>query len=338
VILLLTGTDQFSRSEALQALKAQHDSDGSLAANTTTLNAASLALNELRSAASTVPFLADYRLVVVEGLGGRFGTRGGGRRTRDLGEWEGLTDLLMTLPEATLLIFTDDELTAANPIRQIVEAAGEVRDFPIPRERELGPWLRRRAQAAGLKLEQPAERLLVDLIGRNTGVLASEVDKLKTYAGDAAVSEEDVRALVARAREANIFRLVDAVAEGQVTVALQALELLRSEGETPPRLISMIARQFRMIVIAREVLDGGGAAAQVREVLKVQEFVARRAVDQARRFSQSTADAAMRRILQCDVEIQDYWQARPGGVQQDLAVELLVADLCGVRAPAAAAH
>jgi DNA polymerase-3 subunit delta len=152
------------------------------------------------------------------------------------------------------------------------------------------------------------------------------------------VSEEDVRALVARAREANIFRLVDAVAEGQVTVALQALELLRSEGETPPRLISMIARQFRMIVIAREVLDGGGAAAQVREVLKVQEFVARRAVDQARRFSQSTADAAMRRILQCDVEIQDYWQARPGGVQQDLAVELLVADLCGVRAPAAAAH
>lgn len=338
MILLLTGTDQFSRSEALQALKAQHDSDGSLAANTTTLNAASLALNELRSAASTVPFLADYRLVVVEGLGGRFGTRGGGRRTRDLGEWEGLTDLLMTLPEATLLIFTDDELTAANPIRQIVEAAGEVRDFPIPRERELGPWLRRRAQAAGLKLEQPAERLLVDLIGRNTGVLASEVDKLKTYAGDAAVSEEDVRALVARAREANIFRLVDAVAEGQVTVALQALELLRSEGETPPRLISMIARQFRMIVIAREVLDGGGAAAQVREVLKVQEFVARRAVDQARRFSQSTADAAMRRILQCDVEIQDYWQARPGGVQQDLAVELLVADLCGVRAPAAAAH
>ena len=338
MILLLTGADAFSRYEALQALKAQHDSDGSLGANSLTLAAGPLRLGELRAAATTVPFLADYRLVVVEGLGARFGARGAGRRTRDLGEWEGLTDVLVTIPDTTLLVFIDDELIPANPIRQIVDAAGEVREFPLPRERELGPWLRRRAQAAGLNLQPAAERLLVELIGRNTGALASEVDKLKTYAGDAPVGEDDVRALVARAREANIFRLVDAVAEGRLTVALQALELLRNEGETPQRLISMIARQFRMIVVAREVLDTGGSPAQVREALKVQEFVARRAVDQARRFSQAAADAAMRRILQCEVEIQNYWQARPGGVQQDLAVELLVANLCGVGSPTAQAR
>ena len=329
MILLLTGADAFSRHEALQALKGQYDDDGSLVANTSTLDAGALGLEELRAAASTVPFLASHRLVVVQGLGGRLGGGAGGRRTRSLGEWELLGDLLEVLPETTLLVFIDDALPPTNPLRQMVAAAGEVREFPLLRERELGPWLQRRARAAGLKLEPAAARLLVELIGRNTGVLASEVAKLKTYAGDDAVSGEDVRALVAPAREANIFRLVDAVAEGRLTDALRALESLRNDGETPQRLIGMIARQFRMIVIAREVLDGGGSPAQVREALNVQEFVARRASEQARRFSQASAAAAMQRLLRCEVTIQDYWQRRPGGMQQDLAVELLVADLCG---------
>ena len=332
MILLLSGADTFSRHEALQALKAQYDDDGALAANTSTLEAGALGFEELRAAASTVPFLASHRLVVVQGLGGRLGGRPGGRRTRGLGEWELLGELLASLPESTLLVFIDDALPPANPLRQMVAAAGEVREFPLPRERELGPWLQRRARAAGLKLEPGAARLLVELIGRNTGALASEVEKLKAYAGDDAVGAEDVRALVAPAREANIFRLVDAVAEGRLAAALQALETLRSDGETPQRLIGMIARQFRMIVIAREVLDGGGSAAQVREALNVQEFVARRASEQARRFSQATAAAAMQRLLQCEVAIQDYWQGRPGGMQQDLAVDLLVADLCGAAA------
>ncbi len=332
MILLLTGADAFSRYEALQALKGQYDDDGSLVANTSTLDAGALGLEELRAAASTVPFLASHRLVVVQGLGGRLGGGAGGRRTRSLGEWELLGDLLEVLPETTLLVFTDDSLPPTNPLRQMVAATGEVREFPLLRERELGPWLQRRARAAGLKLEPAAARLLVELIGRNTGVLASEVAKLKTYAGDDAVSGEDVRALVAPAREANIFRLVDAVAEGRLTDALRALESLRNDGETPQRLIGMIARQFRMIVIAREVLDGGGSPAQVREALNVQEFVARRASEQARRFSQASAAAAMQRLLRCEVAIQDYWQRRPGGMQQDLAVELLVADLCGAAA------
>lgn len=331
MILLLHGADAFSRHEALQALKAQYDDDGALAANTSTLEAGALGFEELRAAASTVPFLASHRLIVVQGLGGRLGG-GGGRRARGLGEWELLGDVLATLPESTLLVFIDDALPPANPLRQMVAAAGEVREFPLPRERELGPWLQRRARAAGLKLEPAAARLLVELIGRNTGALASEVEKLKAYAGDDTVGDADVRALVAPAREANIFRLVDAVAEGRLTAALQALETLRNDGETPQRLIGMIARQFRMIVIAREVLDGGGSAAQVREALNVQEFVARRASEQARRFSQTTAAAAMQRLLQCEVAIQDYWQGRPGGMQQDLAVDLLIADLCGAAA------
>ena len=413
MIVLLVGPDDFSRNEAFAALKAQHNRDGALAQNTTVLDARNLTLEQLRAAALTVPFLAEFRLVRVDGLcariqsgarptspgrppppeagrgtppggggpgdpagggpgdpagggpgdpagggpgdpagggpgdpagGGPGDPAGGGpgagrgtppeagrgnRRKRDSGEWDALPDLLAAIPPTTLLLFLDDEANPANPIRRAVAAGGEVREFPLPRERDLVPWITRRAQTIGLSLMPGAGQLLAQWVGAHLWVLASELEKLKTYAAGAAVDEAAVRSLVAPAYETTIFRFVDAVAEGRPAAALNALALLRGQ-EEPQRIISMLARQFRLLIVAREILDQGGRVADVQQTLALPDFVARRVTEQARRFRQPTLDAAIPRILQAEVQIQNYWQDRPGGVQQDLAVELLVADLAGV--------
>lgn len=353
MIVLLVGPDDFARNEALIALKAQHNRDGALAQNATVLDAKNLTLEQLRAAALTVPFLAEFRLVRVDGLCARFqsGARtatprrtsppeaGRGtpppeagrsnRRKRDSGEWDALPDLLAAVPPTTLLLFLDDEAGPSNPIRRAVAAVGEVRDFPLPRERDLVPWITRRAQTIGLSLTPGAVQLLAQLVGAHLWVLASELEKLKTYAAGATADEAAVRSLVAPAYETTIFRFVDAVAEGRPAAALNALALLRGQ-EEPQRIISMLARQFRLLIVAREILDQGGGVADVQQALALPDFVARRVTEQARRFRQSALDAAIPRILQAEVQIQNYWQDRPGGVQQDLAVELLVADLAGV--------
>ena len=352
MIVLLVGPDDFSRNEAFAALKAQHNRDGALAQNTTVLDARNLTLEQLRAAALTVPFLAEFRFVRVDGLCARIQSgarptspgrppppeagRGtppeagrGNRRKRDSGEWDALPDLLAAIPPTTLLLFLDDEANPANPIRRAVAAVGEVREFPLPRERDLVPWITRRAQTIGLSLTPGAGQLLAQWVGAHLWVLASELEKLKTYAAGAAVDEAAVRSLVAPAYETTIFRFVDAVAEGRPAAALNALALLRGQ-EEPQRIISMLARQFRLLIVAREILDQGGRVADVQQTLALPDFVARRVTEQARRFRQPTLDAAIPRILQAEVQIQNYWQDRPGGVQQDLAVELLVADLAGV--------
>jgi len=168
---------------------------------------------------------------------------------------------------------------------------------------------------------------LVQLVGRDLWVLAGELEKLKLYAGDDVVDDAIVDSLVALSREGNIFQLVDAVAEGRPTRALHALERLRAEGIDARRIITMLARQYRMIAAAREVLDAGGGEREVQSALGVQSFVAERAVAQARRFDQAAADAGIGRVLEAEVAIQNYWQGRDGGMNQDLAVELLISEL-----------
>ena len=55
--------------------------------------------------------------------------------------------------------------------------------------------------------------------------------------------------------------------------------------------------------------------------------MAERAVAQARRYDQDAADAGLRRVLEAEVAVQNYWQDRDGGMNQEFAVELLISEL-----------
>lgn len=327
MIVLLTGANTFMRKEAFDAIRAAHDRDGALAANTISLQGARTTPQELEAAALTVPFLADFRLVRVEGLGARLA--GSGRR-RSAGEWERLGEILAGVPASTVLVFVDGDLTAANPLRRAVnEAGGDVREFPQPKAGDLPAWVRGRARAIGLQITPAGERALIQLVGPDLWVLAGELDKLHVYAGNGAVDETIVESLVARHRDATIWQLVDAVAEGRTSAALRALDTLRQAGEDPRRILGMLARQYRMIAVACEVLAAGGRERDVQAALSVQSFVAGRAVRQSGRYDLPTAAAALERIVAADEAIQNYWQGRSGGVNQDLAVEIVVAELSG---------
>ncbi len=336
MIHLFAGPDSFTRMEAYHALRAAHNRDGALSGNTGVLDGASVSPAALRVAVGTAPFLAEYRLVRVDRLGPRL-AGAGGRRRRSAGEWDGLAGMLAAMPSTTVLVFLEEDVPGDSPLTALVqEAGGAVRAFPLPAERQLAPWVQHRARAAGLHLTPAGERELVALVGRDLWRLAAEIDKLRLYAGDAPVDDVAVRGLVAATPEATVFQLVDAVVEGRPRDALRALATVR-QAEESRRILSMIARQVRMLVVAREILDQGGEERQVREALRTPEFVAQRAVRQARRLTQAQADWAVQRILDADVSIQDYRQGRPGGLADDLAVELLVGELVtalGARAAA----
>ena len=326
MIVLLSGKNSFARQEAYHALRSQYDPDDALAANTIVLDGARNSRGELEAAVLTMPFLAEFRMVRVDGLGARMS--GGGRR-RALGEWESLSDLLGGVPPTTVLVFFDDELTAGNPLRRAVdEAGGDVRGLqPAAGRASLSRGCATARARSACRSRRRLSGAWCSSSAATFGCWRASWEKLQLYAGEDVVDDTIVDSLVARSREGNIFQLVDAVAEGRPTRALHALEALRAGGETPASMIRMLARQYRMIAVAREVLDAGGGQREVQSALGAQSFVAERVVSQARRYDQAGADSAIARVLEAEVAIQNYWQGRDQGMNQDLALELLISEL-----------
>src|SRR3989304_6595813 len=80
MLYIFHGEDDFAQREELARIKAELDTDGMLVNNTTLLEGAQLRPDELAAVCNTVPFLSGRRLVIVEGLLGRFETPPARRR------------------------------------------------------------------------------------------------------------------------------------------------------------------------------------------------------------------------------------------------------------------
>jgi DNA polymerase-3 subunit delta len=83
----------------------------------------------------------------------------------------------------------------------------------------------------------------------------------------------------------------------------------------------MVVRQFRLLLLAREVIDEHGGLAEVQQALGAPEFVARKALEQARRFSLPTLEKIHHKLLEIDEA------AKTGRMPLPVAMEMLVVEL-----------
>ena len=334
MIAVFFGKDDFSAHEALDGLRSELDSDPSaegLADNTVRVDGGSARPEELLALCQTVPFLSSHRLVIVERLLGRFEPvdRRRRRRTKDdgLGLWEPFVAALPSLPDTTALVFLDGELTAQNPFLQSLRPVAQVREFrPLP-QAEVAGWLTRRAQRYGVSLEARAVAALAGLVGNQLWTLDSELRKLATYAGDRSVTEEDVRSLVSLAREPNVFAMADAVIEGRPRDAADLLQRLLAEGETAQRLLAMLARQYRHLLLTKELLERRVRGPEISARLGVQGFVVQRLLKQAPAYTIDRLRQAYRRLLEADLSV------KRGIYDEETALQLLLFELAALVRP-----
>jgi DNA polymerase-3 subunit delta len=328
VLHIYYGPDTYSRAEAIAELKARLNADGMLPANTLEFDGKALPFEELLATCDTVPFLAEHRLVLVIDLLQQPRQQRG--RTARRGPPEGragstidrLVDYLPRMPETTQLLLLEGEAINRDALAQL-QPLGEVRHFPLKDERQLQEWIAARARRGALKLEPGAVQSLARSVhGADLWALSNEIDKLALWAGEQTVSGADVRRLVAAAQESNIFAMVDAIIAGRLGSALAQLSLLQRDGAPAPYLLTMIARQYRQLIVVEDLTSAGESTATIaREAGIRSENVVQRLAQQARRLGADRLRSAFERILQADIAI------KRGEMAEGLAVELLVTDL-----------
>src|SRR5262249_20539104 len=179
LIYVLWGTDRFTRDEQVRGLKRRMLAEPCGEYNLSVLSGDDVAVRDVRAVADALPFMADRRLVVVEGLLGRIaGTakpaarRGRGSRTSaaapkkaasraqpddqkpDAGRpVADLTVLVQDLPPSTALVFVEDQIDPALIESWLPPDRAHVRGYERPRPADLGRWIERRAKHHGGRID-----------------------------------------------------------------------------------------------------------------------------------------------------------------------------------------
>jgi DNA polymerase-3 subunit delta len=344
--ILLSGKDEFSAHEELARIRASGDfgyNQDSFAGDT-----ADLAV--IRNTCETMPFLAEKRLVVLEGLPkprkgqgddedtseeretsvperpvapgakGRRGKKGATSGLSPLALAKGLADYVPSVPETTVLVvLVPDDLMADHPLMQAARRHGTSYVFTKPTGTRLIDWVTRRVRAQQRRITPEAARMLVESLGDDLRMLASEIDKLGTAVGEGGeIGPGDVRALTPVARQSRVFDLTDALARRDTSVALALLHELLANGESPLGIVALTAFQTRTLMQVKLLSDSGMPAHQIASAAAIAPFIVEKSVRLARRFTFAQLEAAHRALLEIDTSL------KRSRMTPELALDLLV--------------
>jgi DNA polymerase III subunit delta len=333
MLYVLYGQDGFTLQQAIEEIRAGLGDREMIATNTTRLDGRTLTLSELRDNCDAAPFLSSHRLVIVDGLLGRFEASKGRPRSRKratksgttLGEWERLADYVKQVPATTVLVLVDGEMKGQNPLLTELRPLAQVKTFPPLRGSALKAWIQQRVKEENGKITRQAVDLLAEFIGGDLWAMKSEIERLLLYCQKRPIGEDDVRKLTTYIQEASIFALVDAVAEGRRESAQHILHRLYDDGTEPMHILAMIHRQYRLIALARD-LKPGLSRQQMQDNLGLKSsYPLDKTLNQAQLYDLAGVRRAYDKLVEADLAI------KTGRYSDSLALELLVTELARLK-------
>src|SRR5215467_2770671 len=196
-------------------------------------------------------------------------------------------------------------------------------------------WLLAEAEKQQIKLEQDAARELVDALGADMMLIASEFEKLALYAGPKKlITLGDVETMVLAAKQRSLYELTDAISAKDKQRALALLEglLNASDGGEDAAIghLYMLARTFRqmLIILEKNVRDSRAIWQALWQGFRMPPFAAEDLIRQARRYkSKRELTRALRLIARADLEL------RSSPANKLLVLERLVLDLAAEPKP-----
>lgn len=190
-------------------------------------------------------------------------------------------------------------------------------------------WLLAESERQDVRFEQDAARELVDALGADMMLIASEFEKLLLYAGEKKrVTLGDVETMVLAAKQRSLYELTDAISAKDKPRAIALLQglLNASDGGEDSAIghLYMLAKTFRqmLVIVEKNVRDSRAIWQALWQGFRMPPFAADDLIRQARRYkSRRELTRALRLIARADLEL------RSSPPDKRLVLERLVMDL-----------
>ena len=310
------------------------------------LDLADISIFEILDRAQTPSLMAPFQVIFVRGLKNLY-TRGAKKD-----EFAAIDAYFRSPNPQAVVIFVADHLRIPTDLRKmdmqdkdrferIRETLGDwcgMVELARVEESDAIRWVTESATARGVKFDADAARQLVDALGADMMLIASEFEKLLLYVSAPMgqtdgiarnhVTLGDVETMVLAAKQRSLYELTDAISQHDRTRALALLHglLNASDGGEDAAIghLYMLARTFRQMLIISEknVRDSRAIWQVLWQGFRMPPFAAEDLIRQARRYkSRRELTRAIRLVAKADLEL------RSSPANKLLVLERLVLDL-----------
>ncbi len=231
-------------------------------------------LSDVLDALQTPSFLADKRVVVIK------------QADDFISKYRGELEAYLAKPsDSGVLIMLAESFPANTRLAKIAKEIGKIINTAPASMKELPGFL---AQYASdkyqLSLSSTCAYMLIDLVGPDSGILISEIDKIAAYVKGPhshidTVRAADIQAVVGDNKQHTVFNVIDAMTAGKAGAALEHLDkMLNQDRNAEFAAVGAMAWHFRRLYEGRVMLDEGNNGGQIIQHLRIwnqkEQFIA----------------------------------------------------------------
>lgn len=260
MIISLIGTNSYLLKNRLDQLTGDFINQyGDLAVER--LDGAEAEPSQVLDAAQALPFLAERKLVILRQP----------LLNKQLADQ--LEQIISSIADTTDLIVVEPSPDKRTAAFKMLKALTKLEEFSELKEPELVSWLINEADHLSYKLSRGDANYLVERVGANQAVLASELNKLGLY--DKRITRQSIDQLTDKSPQSKIFDLLDAAFGGNKSKALALYEEQRAQKVEPQAILALITWQLNLLVLAK--LGKGKTASAIAKDAKLNPYPVQKA-------------------------------------------------------------
>ncbi len=320
MIFILYGNDEFAIARKIRDFESDFSDPTTAGMNTARFESRGVSDEEFNNALNAMPFLAPKRLVILANPSAKY---------NNVSSRKKFEEYIGKAPDTVKLVMYESieakEVVKHWLIKWAEKNSVKTQAFMLPKQRDMPGWIINEAKKQNGAIEPPAAAKLAEMVGVDTRQAGMELAKLLAYVNwSRPVRGSDVEAVCIVTSQQSVFDFVDALSQGNGKTAQKLLHRLL-ENEDAFALWGMVVRQFRLLLQAREILDGRVNKDDVARALGVHPFVAEKTTGQASRFSMEALENIYHRLLSIDERV------KTSQITLDLALDTLIVELAGNR-------
>ncbi|MDD4382058.1 MAG: DNA polymerase III subunit delta [Candidatus Dojkabacteria bacterium] len=184
---------------------------------------------------------------------------------------QNLLNILGNTSDEQIIFWEDQKIRSTTKYFKFFKEKNLVKEYEALNKRNFLSWLDEELEKNNLKADKETKRNLAERTNYDPERCSNEIKKHKLNNSES-ITLEDLDILTTDTMEQDIWKLIDSINSGRKEISLGILEKLKSQNNDPNYILSMLARNIRLITLIKHLREQGKTFKEICSILRVPPF------------------------------------------------------------------
>ncbi len=222
-----------------------------------------------------------------------------------------------------LIFICNEKLDSRKKITKKIKEKYEIINIPPLKFYEIESRVEKYLQSKNYRISKESIRYIINNSLNHYDLVMNEIEKIILYYNQPSfIKQEDVEQIISKSINSNNFLFVDALIDGDIKTSLDRLNDLKTMKVEPTVLISLIARDIRIMLSIKKLLEQNKREVEILNELHLTDWQLEKYLKKAFLYKIKELEEWLVKLTNLDLKIKS------GKLEKYNALELFILDIC----------